>query len=153
MDSFYRRLRWGRKGFAFRSLFEAHEHGQVRDSLSLSTWSGSPPLSLKGRSRWSESKGQRVIFERYYASLRIQEWFFLGIAGLEPATIRLKAQCSTNWAIHPKKDIVVNKDWCGKEKGAAPLLLIILKGRGSVWGSYCGASEENVRARVSTPAR
>lgn len=24
------------------------------------------------------------------------EWFFWGIAGLEPATIRLKAQCSTN---------------------------------------------------------
>lgn len=31
----------------------------------------SPPLSLKGRSRRSESKGKRVIFERYYASLLI----------------------------------------------------------------------------------
>ena len=89
----------GRKGFAFRSLFEAglDERGQVRDSLSLSAWSGSPPLSLKGRSRRSESKGQRVIFERYYASLLIVECKVgLGIAGLEPATIRLKAQCSTN---------------------------------------------------------
>lgn len=67
--------------------------------------------------------------------------------------IVLKAQCSTNWAIHPKKDVVVNKDWCGKEKSAAPLLLIILKGRGSVWGSYCRASEENIRMHFSTPAR
>lgn len=43
----------GRKGFAFRSLFEAglDERGQVRDSLSLSAWSGSPPLSLKGKAR------------------------------------------------------------------------------------------------------
>lgn len=42
----------------------------------------------------------------------------LGIAGLEPATIRLKAQCSTNWAIHPKreKDLLRKMDWCGKEK-------------------------------------
>ena len=41
-----------------------------------------------------------------------------------------------------------------KEGGVGSgLLLIILKGRGSVWGSYCRASEENVRARVSTPAR
>ena len=40
---------------------------------------------------------QRVIFERYYASLLIVECKVgLGIAGLEPATIRLKAQCSTN---------------------------------------------------------
>lgn len=55
------------------------------------------PLSLKGRSRRSESKGQRVIFEGYYASLFIVECKVgLGIAGLEPATIRLKAQCSTN---------------------------------------------------------
>ncbi|PHT68657.1 hypothetical protein T459_28144 [Capsicum annuum] len=40
----------GRKGFAFRSLFEAglDERGQVRDSLSLSAWSGSPPCHLKG---------------------------------------------------------------------------------------------------------
>ncbi|KAH0670316.1 hypothetical protein KY290_025751 [Solanum tuberosum] len=54
-------------------------------------------LSLKGRSRRSESKGQRVIFEGYYASLFIVECKVgLGIAGLEPATIRLKAQCSTN---------------------------------------------------------
>ena len=76
------------------------------------------PLSLKGRSRRSESKGQRVIFEGYYASLFIVECKVgLGIAGLEPATIRLKAQCSTNWAIHPKKDVVVNKDWYGKEAG------------------------------------
>ena len=51
----------------------------------------------QGRSRRSESKGQRVIFERYYASLLIVECKVgLGIAGLEPATIRLKAQCSTN---------------------------------------------------------
>lgn len=49
------------------------------------------------RSRRSESKGQRVLFERYYASLLIVECKVgLGIAGLEPATIRLKAQCSTN---------------------------------------------------------
>lgn len=74
----------------------------------------------------------------------------MGIAGLEPATIRLKAQCSTNWAIHPKKDWVVNKDWFGKEGGP---LAAHHKGRGSIWGSYCRASEENVRARVSTPAR
>lgn len=26
----------------------------------------------------------------------------LGIAGLEPATFKLKAYCSTNWAIHPE---------------------------------------------------
>nr|GLL32754.1 unnamed protein product [Ipomoea trifida] len=32
-----------------------------------------PPLSLKGRSRRSESKGQRVMFEGYYASLFIVE--------------------------------------------------------------------------------
>ena len=25
----------------------------------------------------------------------------MGAAGLEPATIRLKAQCSANWATHP----------------------------------------------------
>lgn len=38
-----------------------------------------------------------MIFERDYASLLIVECKVgLGIAGLEPATIRLKAQCSTN---------------------------------------------------------
>lgn len=49
-----------------------------------------------------------VILERYYASLLYSGKVGLGIAGLEPATIRLKAQCSTNWAIHPNKDVVVN---------------------------------------------
>lgn len=41
----------GRKGFAFRSLFEVglDERGQVRDSLSLSAWSGPPPCHLKGK--------------------------------------------------------------------------------------------------------
>lgn len=63
---------------------------------------------------------------------------FLGIAGLEPATIRLKAQCSTNWAIHPiwQSGLVRKR----KEGWKAPFLLIISQGRGSVWGSYCGAS-------------
>ncbi|MCD7465692.1 hypothetical protein HAX54_001770 [Datura stramonium] len=64
----------GRKGFAFRSLFEAglDERGQVRDS-SFFRLERLTPLSLKGRSRRSESKGQRVIFEGYYASLFIVE--------------------------------------------------------------------------------
>lgn len=69
----------------------------IDDRATLILLLTSPPLSLKGRSRRSESKGQRVIFERYYASLLIVECKVgLGIAGLEPATIRLKAQCSTN---------------------------------------------------------
>lgn len=60
-------------------------------------------------------------------------FFVLGIAGLEPATIRLKAQCSTNWAIHPiLQEGLVRKR---KEGGLAPFLLIISQGRGSVWYS------------------
>lgn len=40
----------------------------------------------------------------------------LRIAGLEPPAIRLKAQFSTNWAIHPLYiNIVINKDLCRKE--------------------------------------
>ena len=110
--------------------------GQIWSPLYL------PYLKQRAKSRcwWErgESQGQRVLFEGYYASLRIQEWFFLGIAGLEPATIRLKAQCSTNWAIHPiLQEGLVRKR---KEGGLAPFLLIISQGRGSVWGSYCGAS-------------
>lgn len=61
----------------------------------------SPPLSLKGRSLRRESKGQRLIFEGIFNYqkpylLIVESKVGLGIAGLEPATIRLKAQCSTN---------------------------------------------------------
>ncbi len=53
--------------------------------------------SQPGLPSQANKTGQRVIFERYYASLLIVECKVgLGIAGLEPATIRLKAQCSTN---------------------------------------------------------
>ena len=96
----------------------------------------------KSRCWWErgESQGQRVLFEGYLCILTNTRvvFFVLGIAGLEPATIRLKAQCSTNWAIHPiLQEGLVRKR---KEGGLAPFLLIISQGRGSVWGSYCGAS-------------
>lgn len=90
----------------------------------------------KSRCWWErgESQGQRVLFEGYYASLRIQEWFFLGIAGLEPATIRLKAQCSTNWAIHPI--LQEEKAWCGKEKRAAwPLFFLSYHKGAALYGA------------------
>lgn len=77
--------------------YRMNKERPIDDRATLILLLTSPPLSLKGRSRRSESKGQRVIFERYYASLLIVECKVgLGIAGLEPATIRLKAQCSTN---------------------------------------------------------
>ncbi|GAA0178513.1 hypothetical protein LIER_29850 [Lithospermum erythrorhizon] len=84
-------LTLNRKGF--RSLFEAGLDAGFAIAFGLERL----PLSQQRRSRRSESKGQRVIFEGYYASLLIVEFRVgLGIAGLEPATIRLKAQCSTN---------------------------------------------------------
>ena len=45
------------------------------------------------------------------------------------------------------------KTWCGKEKRAAPFLLMISQRRGSIWGSYCGASLESFPLRETTVAR